>query len=98
MRDLLAPSSGKGSVDKTAGVCPFRVIDKGKAKRDFHPHVPLVIWIGIWKFVWVVLAWKGQQKIESHRFRWSGFLKDRWLVARSEKCEGTCTVGPLASL
>ena len=66
--------------------------------RDFHPHVPLVISD---RHLEVRLGCACMEKATEDRessISVGGFLKDRWLVARSEKCEGTCIVGPLASL
>ena len=51
----------KGSVD-SGNVSVPRDPQGEKVKRGFRPHVTR----GIWKCVWIALAWKEQQNAESH--------------------------------
>ena len=81
MRVLLVPSLGEVDDRLTTGLCPLRVIDRGKsethrrmrASRD-HEHL----------FIWIVLTWEDQQRIESHRL-WCGEILDGSMVRRTEQ-------------
>ena len=84
MRILFAPSLGKASDHVTAGLRPFRVTDKGKSEARLpssRDHGHLEVRPGLARMERATEDPESSISVDR-------FLKDRWLVARSKKCEG----------
>ena len=81
---LLAPILGKGNSRLTTGLCAFRVIDRGKSEvrlpssRD-QGHLEVLLDCACTERA------TGDRESSTLVDR---FLNDRWLAARSMKCEG----------
>ena len=84
---LLVISLGRCDDRMTAGVCAFRVIERGRLKRGFHPHVPMFRWkrtSGIPSGL--CCAYMGRAT-EDRKSWMCGFSKGPWLIARDKERE-----------